>query len=291
MVTDVVQNGEPMAWRGFGIWPIRPEFGQDSGIVSSRHQIGGIRFSRGRVDTVAWAWRAAIGSVVEGCIGFQRGGVRLSVAAGGWTDVPHHAIVWVEESRPKRDHGVAVHVDVRRPRTVLREQGGFTRVMVHLVFKTVTGVRSQVLVAECPRRDLAPFGGEERLGFSGDWVPALVDEQVQRQRLPPVHVHHAGVAWEIDNEGRVQRFVDRVGIVILFVGSVLLAKGNHLCGQMVAQSASVSRTVVGAGEVHVVTQRRHVFVVAKEQTCGLGCVGKTMPKQAVHSKGDGFVAR
>ena len=157
MVAHVVQDGEPVTWRRLRIRTVRPKLGQDPGIVSPGNQVGRIRRTRRRVDAVTWARRTSIGSVVEGGVGLKRVGVRVPVSACGGTDVPHHPVCGVKESGPKGDHCTAVDVDVGRPRTVLRKQGWWAWVVIHLVFKTVAGVGCQIVVVERPRSHLPPL--------------------------------------------------------------------------------------------------------------------------------------
>ena len=146
MVADVVQDGEPVARRGFRVGTVRPKLGQHPREVAPRNHVGRIGLSRGGVDTVPRTWRAPVVRVVKRRIRFEGGGVGVAVSAGGRADVPHHAIGGVQKTRPQSHHRVAVGVDVGCAAAVHRVQGGCARIVVHFVLKAVPGVGRQVFV-------------------------------------------------------------------------------------------------------------------------------------------------
>ncbi|MGB2228904.1 MAG: NAD-glutamate dehydrogenase domain-containing protein, partial [Flavobacteriales bacterium] len=133
-------------------------------------------------------------------------------------------------------------IDLRGPRAVHGVQGRLSRVVVDQVVEAVAGVGIEAFVAERPRRHLAPFWRQEWRGFSGDHVAALVDEQVQREGLPPVQVFHGFVAIQIDNQGGVHRLVHGVGVPVRFVGAILKAKRNQLRCKVIGEGGNLGLT-------------------------------------------------
>ena len=168
-------------------------------------------------------------------------------------------------------------------------QGRLSRVVVDQVVEAVAGVGVEVFVAERPRRHLAPFWRQEWRGFSGDHVAALVDEQVQREGLPPVQVFHGFVAVQIDNQGGVHRLVHGVGVPVRFVGAILKAKRNQLRCKVVAERTPIAARVVRACEARVVAQDAHVDVVADQEVVHAWGVGEAVAQEPVHPVGDGFI--
>ena len=291
VVVHVVEDGEPVTRRGFRVGTVRPKLRQHPCVVATRHHVGRVGGSRRRVHAVTRAWRTAVGRVVQRSVGLEGGGVVRAVADRGGADVPHDAVGGVEHARPKRHHAVTIHVNVRCSRAVGRVKRRLSRVVVHFVFKPVARVGREVGICECPRRHLSPLRRQEGRGFSRDGVATLVDEQVERQRLPAVHVHHRLVAGQVDDEGRIDRSVGGVGVAVLFVRSVLKPKYDRLLRQVVAQGTAISSAVVGAGEGDVVPECGHVHVVPRAEVRGLRGVREAMLQKAVHPVGDGFVAR
>ena len=289
MVADVVQDGEPVARRGLRIWAVCPKLGQHTCVVPAGHHVGRIGVASGRIDVVTWAGRPAVGGVVQGGVRVKRGGVRRAVANRRGADVPHHPVGGVQHARPKRHHAVSCLVNLRGSRAVHGVQGRLSRIVVDLVIEAVAGVGVEVFVAEGPRRHLAPFRRQEWWGFSWDDVAALVDEQIQREGLPPVQIFHGFVAVQIDNQGGIHRFVHRVGVPVGFVGPVLKAKCNQLFREVVAKRPAVAARVVRACEVRVVAQDAHVDVVADQQVFHPRGVGEAVAQQPVHPEGDGFI--
>ena len=289
MIAHVVQDGEPVSWRGFRVWPIGPEFSQYPGVVSPRHHVGGVRVAGGRVHGVPRAGRPTIFSIVEVTVGGQGGGECAAVANGPWADVPHDPIRRVQHSGPLGHHAVGCSVEIGGPRAIVGVHGRRPRVMVDLVIKSFSRVSRQIIRVECPRRHLTPLWGKEGGRFAGNRIATLVDEQVQSEGLPAVEVADGGISREVHNQRLIDRFVRLVGEVVGFVGPVLHSEGDDLRGEVVAQGPAIAVAVIGVGEIDVVPKGGHVEVVPHHQVVRIRSIRKAMLQKAVHPEGNGFV--
>jgi hypothetical protein len=84
MIVDIVQDGKPVAWRGFRVGSIGPEFGERPGIVCTRDPLWLIRPSSVRVHGVSFSMITAFQQIVEALIGFYRLRERLNIPNRSW---------------------------------------------------------------------------------------------------------------------------------------------------------------------------------------------------------------
>ena len=156
------------------------------------------------------------------------------VAARPWRDVEHRAVSRVEQRTPF-EHLLETR-KVLGTATIRYARRG-ARVMVELVLPAVTLHRAAVALLERERRHRAPLRAQELRRCTWKEIARLIDENLESERLPAVEIDEF-VGLELRREqGRVQRFVDTVGVVLDFVRTVSETEGDPGLGDPVPESA------------------------------------------------------
>ncbi len=125
--------------------------------------------------------------------------------------------------RPGDDHLVAPAVVLIADAVVV---GRVARIMVNGVVEPVARVVDDVAVAEREPVEDAPLGAQELERAQRDRVARLIDEELDRERLPAVRIGDIGVAREIGEERLVDGRVHQVAVVVDLVRPVAEPVGD-----------------------------------------------------------------
>ena len=211
------------------------------------------------------------------------------VLEAGWTDVPHHAIVWAEVFAPAEDHPVVPLPWVVKPTEHIGVQVHWRAwVVPNLVRAAVTFQNRQIGVAKCKPCHLSPLRSQEWWGLCEKFT-TLVDGKAQLHGLPKVGVLQTTGAWDLGQNVGLPWRVARRSKIILLIRPVAHAVFDQLGSQVIAQGRCPSIGVVHGHVVGVELEEDHQGKDVRHGRLCLRTLRIAVLDQAVHRVAQGHL--
>ena len=135
-----------------------------------------------------------------------------------------------------------------------------------------------------PFRTLKPLNSDNR-------IAVLVNSAGQIQRLPAIRIGHGTVARLQHIHRSIHRNIVSWHVVVLFIGTILIAVLGHAEGYVVSQRCRIAGGVVGTVKVNRITKLRHEIKKPGDGGKRPRGILKTLGQQPVCSITDGFSPR
>src|SRR5262249_22718963 len=141
---------------------------------------------------------------------------------------------------------------------------GRSRIVIYLIGVSAAIVESFVVVRKCKRSHRAPFGRKKFCDVSWKDVTVLIDNGVERERLPPVGINDPRIAGKSYDKRRISRLVMLIRIAIQFIRSVLQSVGDQLFSDIIPERGRRLRRIVGRCVGYIVSEGVHERVETRE---------------------------
>ena len=247
MVHGPVEQDEPMPRGGLAFRAIGPEFRQNTGIVTTRHDVGCISSTRGRVQRMSRTRCPPFQPIVKrvhltesvrtGC--FQ-------VALAPRTDIQHDTISRMQVGTPERHHREAPGIGIRDATDVFSfpEIWGSTAIEEQRPIDASPHHIGPDGIIQGKRQDIAPFRSLEVRSLA-QHIAGLIHEDGNGQGLPCIGVDQIRIAGLSQLQVRVDGDIVDIGVIEVLIGPILQAELNQLCSQIVAEGSRSVRNVLG----------------------------------------------
>ena len=173
-----------------------------------------------------------------------------------------------------------IRVQLRwRPRIVIYIPGNITPYQRILV-----SCRQRERRNPSPFRTLKPLNSDNR-------IAVLVNSAGQIQRLPAIRIGHGTVARLQHIQRSIHGNIVRWHIVVLFIGTILIAVLGHAEGYVVSQRCRIAGGIVGTVKVNRITELRHEIKKPGDRGKRPRGILKTLSQQPVCSITDSLSPR
>ncbi len=167
------------------------------------------------------------------------------------------------------------------------DHGRRTRIQIEPVLIPVDLMDGQIIGTQREGGHLTPLRTQKRRDALGKRIAALIDEKIERQRLPAVGVREQGVGREGWKQRWVDGLVEAVRIVVFLIRAVTGSESKYGSGDTVTQCRRrITRRVCKAD---VIAKLGHLCIKRGQRLRRTGRVHKTGLEDAIGGVADGLV--